>query len=426
MFRRAKSKRGIVAVLVGLTLVIIVGVAAIAVDGGLLLDTRRRVQAAADAASLAAASDLYGRYPSNLGVDVNHTARDCARSNAASNGYNNDGSTNTVTVNIPPLSGPFVTKPGYAEVIVAYQQPRGLSAIFGSGNLQVESRAVAMGKWTSLNNGIIVLDPYSKGALTLTGNAEAIVVGAGVVVDSNNAQAAITTGNGDATAPSFDITGVPGISTSGGGAFHGTTSSGVPPTPDPLKYLPEPVRTSLPIANGGQPIHLSGSIPSSGVTLYPGVYNGGIQITSQSTGTVTLQPGLYYMYGGGFILSSKATVVANGVMIYNDPLLSSDVVSLAGGSNVRISPITTGIYKGITIFQRRSATQTLDITGSGNMAISGTFYAAHALAKLSGQGDNNIMGSQYIVWQATLNGNGSINVSWSTDTARVRLIRLVE
>ena len=283
-----------------------------------------------------------------------------------------------------------------------------------------------MGKWTNLNNGIIVLDPVSKGALTLTGNGDLIVVGAGVVVDSNNAQAAITTGNGDATAPTFDITGVPGISTSGGGAFHGATSSGVPPTPDPLKYLPQPDKSTIPTANGGQPVHFSGTIPPAGITLYPGVYNGGIQITTNKSGTVTLQPGLYYMYGGGFILSSNATVIANGVMIYNDPTGPSDVVSLAGGSNVQISPITTGIYKGITVFQRRSATQTLDISGSGGMSITGTFYAAHGPAKMTGQGSNNVMGSQYVVWQCTLNGNGNIDVSWSTDTARVRIIRLVE
>ena len=49
MKRKSKNRRGIVAVLVALSLVAILGVTAIALDGGMLLQERRDVQATADA-----------------------------------------------------------------------------------------------------------------------------------------------------------------------------------------------------------------------------------------------------------------------------------------------------------------------------------------------------------------------------------------
>ncbi|OYV95720.1 MAG: hypothetical protein B7Z73_02035, partial [Planctomycetia bacterium 21-64-5] len=49
-------------VLTAIALVAIIGIAAIALDGGLLLDNRQRVQAAADAAAMASAIDLFNQY----------------------------------------------------------------------------------------------------------------------------------------------------------------------------------------------------------------------------------------------------------------------------------------------------------------------------------------------------------------------------
>jgi|SRR6516225_5231411 len=58
----SKRRRGMVATLVCLVLVTLLGLTALAVDGGLMQDSKRRVQAAADAAALAAATKLYQNY----------------------------------------------------------------------------------------------------------------------------------------------------------------------------------------------------------------------------------------------------------------------------------------------------------------------------------------------------------------------------
>src|SRR5215472_2752622 len=102
MPRRSAKRRGVIVVLVALCLTAILGIVAIALDGSLLLDQRRGVQAAADAAALAAAIDLYTKYLTNNGLDPTGTAKASGLSVAAANGYKNDGTSSTVTVNIPP------------------------------------------------------------------------------------------------------------------------------------------------------------------------------------------------------------------------------------------------------------------------------------------------------------------------------------
>src|ERR1044072_5817525 len=101
MKRIAFNRKGMVIPLVAVCLTIILSFVAIAIDGGLLLDRHQAAQAAADAAALAGANDLYLNWISNKGTDPNSTAKDAAVASAAANGFPNP------TVNIPPLSGPY-------------------------------------------------------------------------------------------------------------------------------------------------------------------------------------------------------------------------------------------------------------------------------------------------------------------------------
>src|SRR5438105_3344121 len=152
-FARAGKRRGAVAVLVAMLLTVIVGVLAIALDGGLLLDNKRQVQAAADAAALAAGTKLFVNYPAIVAsnytnFDPNKDGETAAKASASANGFPN-GSTATVTVNIPPATGPFTGKVGYAEVTITYNQPRYFSTIWGGSTIPVSARSVARGRWAA-------------------------------------------------------------------------------------------------------------------------------------------------------------------------------------------------------------------------------------------------------------------------------------
>jgi Flp pilus assembly protein TadG len=425
--QRARSRRGTTLALIVGSLTAIVSVVALAVDAGMIYDNRRRVQAAADAAALAAASDLYQNYPTNSGADTSGTGSASALATASANGYSNNGTLGSpvggqsvVTVNIPPQSGPFASTAGYAEVIVTYYQPRGFSAIWDSTPVTVSGRAVAQGLWTTIGNGIILLDPTGQGSLDTSGNGNLTVNGS-IVVDSDSGKAVIASGNAEIKAADFYIVGSPGTVVTGNGKLVGVIDSGVNPTPDPLAYLPEPSTSGLTVQ--------SSSAYSKGgnytVTLNPGVYTGGISFSGN--GNVTLNSGIYYLNGGGFSVSGNVSLSGSGVMLYNAPGTGNGTISISGNGSITMSPPTSGLYQGISIFQDRTSTNSLSISGNGSMTMTGTFYAAMATFNISGNGGTNVIGSQYISYNLVTSGNGNINVEWSSgSTSHTRSITLVE
>ena len=413
---------GAVAVMMAVTMALLLSIVAISLDGGTLLAERRHAQATADAAALAAASELYKNAwsVSVLNFDPNGTAAQSALDLAKANGYANDGATSTVTVNIPPKSGPYVGITGYAEVIVEYNVTRSFSNIFTSGPIKVRARAVALGAPIAADVGILVLDPTGKSAFNANGSGGATVTGTPIIVDSNNADAAIAGGGGAVSAPEIDITG--GYTTSGGGSFSGQINLGRRPTPDPLIDLPVPDPTTMSQQSTKKIQYTSGS-----VSLQPGVYQGGISVSG--TGSLSLVPGIYYMQGGGFSFSGQGNLAGKGVMIYNAPSNgNSDGISVNGQGSVQLTGMTSGIYQGMTFFQDRASNVTGNISGtSGTTSITGTFYFAGALLNITGNGGVVNLGSQYISYDLTLGGNGNININWTPYTvARKRSIYLVE
>jgi hypothetical protein len=201
--------------------------------------------------------------------------------------------------------------------------------------------------------------------------------------------------------------------------ISGTVLDGQVPTPDPLAYLPEPDPSTMTVqATKTVKLENQGSL-----SLLPGVYQGGINVTG---GNLTLAPGIYYMDGGGFSFSGTGSLTANGVMIVNAPKSNSDVIGITGTGAVNLSPMTSGTYQGISLWQTRTSTNTVTVSGGGSGGILGTFYAQHGTLKVSGSGGQSV-GSQYISWDVVLGGNGNFNITWAApDVAPFKLLQLVE
>ncbi len=423
--RPGARRRGIVAVFVALCLVVLVGFVAIVIDGGLLQDRRRHLQTASDAAVLAAAAQLFIQDPVTQGLDPAHAAEKSALAIAAANGYANDGTISTVTVNIPPLSGAFTGQRNYAEVLIEYRQPRYFSAVFGSGDLPVVARSVARGKWAPVKDGIIVLDKDERGALVIDGGGtnevSAYVSSAPVIVNSSHSEALIANGSAAIQADvGYQVTG--GTSTAGGGQIIGPVKTGVPPTPDPLRHLPPPDPSTMTVRSSNH-MQIAGNRV---VTLEPGIYQGGITITGQAQ--VVLEPGIYYMQGGGFSFNGQGSLTGVGVMLYNAPASDNNSlgIDLTGGGTVILSPPTNGIYQGIVFFQDRTKDVPVDIQGNGTLNITGTLYAANAPVRVDGNGAVSV-GSQYISRTLKLGGNGSVNVHYDPVLApKRRVYQLVQ
>jgi hypothetical protein len=435
-----ERRRGKVAVLVALSLVGIVGVTAIAVDGGLLMDEQERAQSAADSAALAGAAQLFTIYRYHGGADsTSGEAYNSALANAAADGYANDGVRSIVTVNIPPTSGSYANQPGCVEVIIQYNQPRAFSNIFGDGDIPVKARAVARAKWVPSNIGVLVLDSSGKSALNMSASGSVNLTGlpASVIVNSSDPSGAILSGSGSITASEFDFHGNPGWLTTGTGTFTGTIKTSVAPVIDPLRGVTPPDPNTMPVAHSGGTLNINSTIDGLGnnsITLSPGVYQMGISIPATGTGSITMQPGIYYMQGGGFNYTGSVTIQGNGVLIYNAPATSTDVVSITGPGSVTLSPPTGGAYSNIAIWQDRASNAPVTLTGNGSMNITGTIYAASAPLNITSNSSGgiispsaNTIGSQYVSSDLTLSGNSNTTINFTGGAVpAVRLLGLVE
>jgi hypothetical protein len=400
------ARRGAIIPLVAICLTVLLGVVAIALDGGNLLSERRHGQVTADAAALAAAADLYKNFALNQGKDPSGSAKQAALDLAKANGYTNDTTNSVVTVNIPPKSGSFSGQAGFAEVIVQFNQKRGFSGIFGSGDIAVRARAVARGNQQVTKKGLILLNPSKVDSFHVSGNGFIEVKEGSIIVNSNADIAAHFSGNGSITAESIEITG--NYQNSGGATIKGPINTDANPTPDPFATLPEPKLADYPV-RATEHTSVSSDIA---VTLQPGIYRDGISISGN--GLVTLIPGVYIMQGGGFAISGNGVVSGDGVMIYNMVGQSGQhgQILVSGNGKLTLTPPTSGTYQGMGIFQQRTQTDTLQISGNGNVQMTGVVYAKSAHTQLSGNGITGVdtLGGAYVCDTMQISGNGSFNV----------------
>jgi hypothetical protein len=279
------------------------------------------------------------------------------------------------------------------------------------------------------NLGILLLDPAGKGALNASGHASVAVTGGGaLVVDSTSSQAAIASGNAVVSAADIDAA---GTSATGHGSFAGPVDTTEPPVADPLASLSAPPVPS--IVRSTSTLNIS-----SDTMLLPGLYIGGIQVSGKAH--VVLAPGLYYLQGGGLSVSGQATVTdgGQGVLIYNAPGNKNDGITINGQASVSLSGLTaaqlaslglTGPqyagYVGLAIFQDRSSSAALTVSGQGSLTVTGTVYAAGATVQVTG-GTLSLVGSatkkfaaHLLVADLTVGGNGSVSVDASNNNLQL-------
>jgi hypothetical protein len=455
---RSDRRKGVVAVFVAFALTGLLGVVAITIDGGMLYLELRHARTTADGAAMAAACLLFKNYPSEHGLDPRGAAQTAALNVASANGYSNDGTTSTVTVNIPPLSGIYQGQAGYAEVLVQYNVTRAFSRIWGADPLPVHARAVARGGWVKPNAGVLILDYTDKATLNAQGNGAFTEIGGPVIVNSNNPSATLITGNATMTSPEFDITG--GVQLGGNNSFQTSPKAnqiftGTHPTPDPLAYLPPPT-----VPPDGTMTVTSLGMGNNQYVLTPGTYTnlptfgpGDVVILQQASANNA--GGIFYINGGGF-KSTGASITMDpattgGVMIYNVPAstANSEKLQITGnpGGTVNLAPLSSGPYAGMSLWQDRNSSVPMLVEGNGSFTITGTFYAAGADLYINGNGKTSTgtitgsyvddqgnlvqggsrIGSQYIVNNLSLGGNGNISIKYAgPDVARTRIIALVE
>ena len=134
------------------------------------------------------------------------------------------------------------------------------------------------------NRSIILLDPTSSGALSLSGNSSINIPGS-VFVNSKSSTAVVASGNATVKASGVFIVGGDQVS---GNASLGTVTKGSTAIVDPLASLPVPTAGTT-----QTPVNLSGN---STETINPGDY---CQISVSGNAVLTMNAGVYIITGGG-------------------------------------------------------------------------------------------------------------------------------
>lgn len=440
-------------------------IAALAFDIGLMLVERRDQQNAADAAALAGA-----RYVADADLDpvAKANAESAARAIGIANGFDDADSTEAVTVHIPPISGPFTGAPGFIEVVVGSTRPSVFGGIIGVGGWNVGARAVAANQQgLSLPFGMLALNPTECKAIHISGS--------GTVYSASNVQSnsscPLSDGGGlSRTGQGTLVVDTPdalcrssgGIQDQGSGEMDCTQVPNSFAYPDPLKSLLPPFKPGAPInprqvfpASPTEPIPpgcpggsqaATDAQPQQGCRINenrynnkvwefgPGYYPGGISL--ESSITIRLLPGVYYLGGGGFNMTSNSSVITiadpndpplagEGVLFYNTsgPNAPAGKINMSGqGSTVDVLPLdvpetsTYYNYNGMIIFQDRTINingDDVEITGGSNtdpsLSVRGLVYVPAGDIKVTGNGGTMTM-DQVIASTFKVTGSGNFSV----------------
>lgn len=455
MSSTTETSRGSALAIFAVSLTVLLGSGALALDTGMMVLERRDQQNAADAAAMAGA-----RYVTTDKAKARSVAIDVA----SANGFTHGADANVV-VEVPPTSGDFATWPNAIRVLISTNRPSILGAVMGFLDWPVSSSATA----ASLDGvggpfSILALEPSECEAMKIAGTGR-VVANGNIQVNSECPTSALKRqagGSVSVTAAGAKCNVVGGIQNEGGDTslLDCDPTTNAPLIPDPLKDLPAvsppglpaaPVQvagTSKKIPNGcpgsSKPASLSEpatcQFPSNyaGSTwrLFPGMYPGGIKLQG---GSFLLEPGVYYLGGGGLDFTGNGTLTQSvtsgtstyggGVLFFNTQLPNPEVptatssgigaMKLDGSSaNLQLLPLsaTSGTYKpynGLIIYQdRRFSPGGDDLTVNGNaslgMNVRGTIYLPSGDVKVNGNMGDLVMDQVISVTYDALGNGGDI------------------
>jgi hypothetical protein len=359
--------------LVTVALIVLLGLAGLATDFGLLWTEKRQIQTAADAAAVAGA----------LAVVSGGNVTTAAKTDSSVNGFTDGTQGVTVAVNNPPASGSYAGDSSAVEAIVTKPEQTYFLRVLGYNSVAIEGRAVAH---TGAHDCIYVMDPSANNALVTSGSST-LSSSCGIVVNSSSTSGLVASGGACISAAAI---GVNASSESQAACVSPAATFNVPRVSDPLAYLTEPTPgTCTPSTASG-----NGYTATNGATISQGTYCGGI--TVQGGATLNLNSGLYILDGGGLTVGGGSNIIGSGVTFYNTGTGSGPSaykpITVSGGSTTSLTAPTTGNYAGILFFEDRGLStnnnnQKNAISGASGAQFTGALYFLNSELDFTGGSD---------------------------------------
>ncbi len=381
------SQTGSVAIMLALLISVLIGFAALGTETGYAMFKQRQMLAAASAAALSAANAMMTGHPASPATE--------AKAVAAAAGFVHGTGGVTVTVNTPPLSGPYTGAATAIEVIVGQPQTLPMSSLFSTEPWTVSARAVA----ATLSSGggcVLATATGNNVAITVNNGANVTLNGCGVASNATSSASLTVTGGAHLTTKAVSLAG--NYSLSGGGTLTSTNTIQVnqPALTDPYAAV------AVPYGSGCKYTNKTLAWAATTQTLNPdGVYCGGI--TMGNGAIVNMNPGVYIFSGGSFNIGGGTTLTGTGVtIVLTGTGTNYTTVSLGGGASVTLSAPTTGTTAGMLFFQDPKA----PTTGSNNFA---------------GGATETLTGALYFPSQTLVYSNGTTSTATCTQLVALKV-----
>lgn len=345
-----KDKSGASVIIFALMLPLLVGFLGIGAEIAYWYVNQRNMQTAADLGAFTSAIELRGSKSESYAIAQ-------GKSEVLDNGGN--ATWDTITINIPPTSGPVTTSDA-AEVIVVRSLPRLFSALFIEGDMTIRARGVA--QWEEGGYAcILALDREAKNAVDISGTADIVLDGCDIQSNSSNPAGARVAGAAKLTTGCLSSAG--GISYSSGLELTECSEpeENAALTLDPYADLPMPdlsgpcLTIPLPDASGLQ-------------SFTPGKYCNNLRLE----GPTWFEPGTYILDGANLGINDVAFVEGYDVTFI---LTGGGRVTMNGSAEIHLTAPKTGTYKGILFFQDPNEPDaTNHINGNSTSTFEGVFY----------------------------------------------------
>ena len=401
------SEKGQALILITFAAIGLFAFAALAIDGSMVFSDKRHAQNAADTAALA------GALAHSRGQDISTTAK----SRALSNGYNDDTTTNVVTVSIEDSpSGVCPANTEGTEItvyITSYVRTTFARVI---GREQVTNRVLASTRACGSYNGppfdgnaIVSLAPDGTG-YEGNGNADWIIEGGGIFANSSSFIAAHCQSDATSiTVPSVTVVG----DVSWGNCdmnISGSTDTGA----TQLSYSDySSLFPREPACNG--------TATNSGGQWHPQSGADGSRVEFEG-GDMDFAPGLYCVTNetvGPYHGELTGSEVTFYIMSYDFELKFD-----GEGNSFNASAPTSGDYKGVLMYlaprvdgngNLLPTDQALDLRGNGDGDIIGTIIAPSAYVTMFGNSGSGALNSQIIAYLIDSGGTADIHIAYNSD-----------
>ena len=417
------AEEGAVAIQLALTMVVLIGMGALAIDVGYALYVQRHMQAAADASAFSAAIATSTGHPAAVSTE--------AIAVAGASGFVNGSNGVVVTFNSTPVSPPATAADAAnaSAVQVIIRQSLTLPLVSAvcpllpgggcSGAFSVGAQAVATVGGGSTPCAVQLSSSANPG-VTISNGATITLDSCGLQVCSSGSTALSMTGGTqiDLTDTSGNLSTKQNVSVAGtaslsnGAAINGASSCSSPSckasqatclaTVNPYSAVTQPTPTGT---------ILSPSITTS-QTISAGQWTGGV--TFGGGATITMNPGIYYVDQGAFTVGGGATLKGTGVTIVLAATGNNyATVYIANGGAVTLTAPTTGTTAGIAFFGdpvvAASNNGTETFTGGAVINVTGALYFPQQTVVFAG-GVNNPSGCTQLI-AGIINFSGGANFS---------------